>query len=658
MSNDADNLDPVEPRASRRLSAESAGAVDELQLQRYLDGRLSVRERVIVEDMLKTNAAARRTLSALREEDRLLRDAFEARIEPAKRAGDRVLLTLNNEERFRLNALRSRQLRRQVFAALASAACLFLAVWLIKPRDAAGTALSGTPATLITPSEEKRPITRSARIYEGDQIVTAQGQFLRVQLAGGALLDIDENSRVRLEKDAVPALRLDAGRIGLDCRSARQGMVVNLPQGAARAAAGSHTDLWLPPARAAVNWPDLLAPLPFPAQNADAPQPATAVVTVMSGSVSMAGGAFADGLQLSDGQRVIFTAEARRTDLVNFSASQVFDTRTEKSWHASEGNGPRDYVRIGLLDRPDFVELGVALKLTRKELAPLNDALKLLQEGMLTPDAALRAGKLASGQQALRIALEPLGAADESRHLGRMLEGMAHFERGQALLLQEKPDRPAASIAFAAAAAAFDEARQPVAIPGVVTPKHDKLAWVGQLTAGDLTRTLADLVPFDHSALRAAYYHAIADYWRVQTSPVNEGDAVILAVSQEFASLRPKLGRSTEALCARLGEALCCTFAGNRAKAVDLLQQLLAVSLDGASNASRADGEGLKQAALVELVRLHVQDKELKKARLAARDFAILYPLQSNSPAAREIQRLLESGSAPAWFRFRAASGR
>ena len=46
--------------------------MDELNLHRYMDGRLDERERRSVDEALRQDPAARRTLDALREEARLI----------------------------------------------------------------------------------------------------------------------------------------------------------------------------------------------------------------------------------------------------------------------------------------------------------------------------------------------------------------------------------------------------------------------------------------------------------------------------------------------------------------------------------------------------------------------------------------------------------
>jgi len=82
-------------------------------------------------------------------------------------------------------------------------------------------------------------------------------------------------------------------------------------------------------------------------------------------------------------------------------------------------------------------------------------------------------------------------------------------------------------------------------------------------------------------------------------------------------------------------------------------EEVLAAPLAGWAEPSRKCGDGLKQAALLALVRAELAndgstgvppvDTALAQARVAAEDFRILYPLDSAGPVAREIKRLLHT---------------
>ena len=119
MSNINDNISAT----GETSAAGSPDSPDWEMLHRYLENRLDAKERAGVEEILRTQAAARRTLDALREEQRLLREALEVRVEPSYRISDKVLFQLFSEERQRQQAARSSRWRRQVGSA-----------WALPPR--------------------------------------------------------------------------------------------------------------------------------------------------------------------------------------------------------------------------------------------------------------------------------------------------------------------------------------------------------------------------------------------------------------------------------------------------------------------------------------------------------------------------------------------
>ena len=249
-----ENINPIGPAGSGQTPGEP---LDELLLSRYMDGRLSDTEVHTLEERLRTDPVSRRRLDALREEERLLREALEPASEPSRRLGDKVIAVLHAEERQRQQDVRGRRVRRHVFTLLAAAASLLVCVWLVRPRDSVGTAVSGTAATVVTLNNDRRPLTADGRFYEGDQIITAEGQFVRLRLASGAVLDLDEHSRLSIEKARpLPTLRLENGRMGV---SSPQGdVLVHVPQGAVQVTAGALADVWLP-RPAEVIWPDALS---------------------------------------------------------------------------------------------------------------------------------------------------------------------------------------------------------------------------------------------------------------------------------------------------------------------------------------------------------------------------------------------------------------
>jgi len=670
---DIGNDKPIEHAAAGQAGADEP--VDELLLARYIEGRLDKAECHALEEMLRVNAAARRRLDALREEERLLAEALETLSEPSKRLGDKVVATLHAEERARLQALRTRRVRRHVFAMLAAAASLVLCIWLIRPRDSMGTAVSGTPATLRTINNDVRAFTKDSRFYEGDSIITAQGQFVRLRLANGTLLDLDEHSRLHVEKSKpVPAFRLECGRMGLN---APQGeTLIRLSQGTVRASAGALADIWLPRPVETV-WPVELEPVPGTAQPPAATGEYPAVVTVLSGTVYIANQKLPSGVPVSRGCRAVFGPQTRSIAALDLAASHVLESRQGKTWHALDGVSPQDRTVIGLFEPPDFEDLGQRLNMagntTPAVAKAVTEALALLQAATQTAaPAQARAEQLAAAQQALRVAYAPLKATDDHRALGRLVEGLAHLERGRALMAcsaaaasaaAREKDRSAAAAAFDAARVAFEEALNvDSGAPVTVDPKSD---WARQLAAGPSV-TLRELSPANQAALLGISHHALARYWlaraagpgaSAEESDLKADSAGAVEAAREFDALRGALSRSVEALAVRLAEGLSLEAAGDvraqepgpeaqaktlRGKAVEALEEVLAAPLAGWNEQSRRCGEGLRQAALLALVRTHLANHDAAQARAAADDFRILYPLDTAGPVAREIARLLQ----------------
>ncbi|HYG77467.1 MAG TPA: hypothetical protein VEK08_20840, partial [Planctomycetota bacterium] len=618
----------------------SPDPIDELQLMRYLDGRLEGAEKSAVEELLRTSAPARRRLDALREENHLLREALENISEPSRRLSDKVVAALHNEERFRQQALRSHRMRRNILWGVGIAASFFFCVFLMKPREAMGTALSGTGGTLVMSSGERQPLAKNMNIYEHDEITTAQGQFSRIRLGAETLIDIDERSRIAIEKSKPePSFRMHQGHLGI--ATAQQEVTLRAPQGTVRIAANSVVDLWLPqPSKA--EWPAWLMTQPAAAEGAASAEPPM-VATVISGSISIANEKMPEGIAISQGNRVTFTAKERRTRKVDLAGSRVIETRRSTSWHTSEGILPQDRTIIGLLEKPDFQDLGERLGMNRNTPGAIAAALAQLQDGMRASSAAERAERLAAGQQALRVAYEPLHASDERRDFGRMLEGLAHLERGRALMERVaagKEELSTAYAAFDAARVAFDEALK-VDVEAAPAPAAEKPEWARQIAAG-IGVTLRDLTPANQSALLASFNHAVAQHWMLTTESVIGERPTVAA--REFEGLRNWLSRSVEGMAARLAHGLVLQRAGSEKtqKAIDAYSEILAVSTAGWGEPSRRLADGLKQAALVSLTRLYAEIQQSDKARAAAEDFWLLYPLDSNTPAAQEIKSIID----------------
>lgn len=617
----------------------TADAADEMLLSRYLEGRLEGAQKQTVEEQLRSSAAARRRLDALREEEKLLREALETLSEPTKRLGDKVIAALHNDERQRIQALRSRRWRRNAFAIMSAAATIVLCVWLVRPRDSMATVASGTPATLVTPVGERKALTKNSRIYEGDDLVTIQGQFVRLSLNADSAVDIDENSRVEFQKYNPSTLSLESGRIGLAVPEGESEVTVRLPQGSVRAAAGSLLDIWLPQP-SATQWPEVLELLSTGAKTAEvANTNLPAVITVISGAAVACNETFPSGVSISAGNRVFLTPNDRKSRKVDMAASRVIETRRGRSWHALDGVGPQDRTVIGLLDKPNFVELGQRLGLTRNTGKDVADALEALQQASQTIEPYVRAEKLAPAQQQLRLAYEALEAGDERRPFGRMLEGLAHMERGRALVARRsQDDLIAANAAFDAARVAFEEAMK-ISADATSAPAAGKPDWAAAIAAGPSV-TLRDLSPALQSSMLASFHHALAKYWVGRTAgEANDS----LAAAKEFETLRGDLGRSVESMAVRLAEGLAYKQAGKTQKAIEAYEEVLAMSTAGISEASRKQADGIRQATLLAFAKLYVDAKEPARARQIQQDYSLLFPLETlaNSPVYSEIERML-----------------
>jgi hypothetical protein len=659
MSNVTDN--PIAPGSN--------DPVDEVLLSRYLEGRLDETERRALEELLRTNAAARRRLDALREEERLLREALETLSEPSVRLSDAIIAKLHAEERARCQAVRVQRVRRHVFTVLAAAASLLLCVWLVRPRDAAGTLVSGTAASLTTPAGDRRVLNKDSRVYEGDRIGAALGQFVRLRLAGDAILDIDEQTRLLIARSRpAPALELEAGRIGV--RTEREDVQVHVPQGVVRVAPGSLVDIWLP-RPAEIAWPGALEPL---ASVASAPAAATAelpaVVTVLAGAADVTNAMPAGTVTVSGGGRAVFQNATRSIVAVDLRRSRALDVRQGRSWHALDGVAPEGRAVIGLLDQPDFADLGRRLRMTdgapQQVVQAVAEPLAQLQAAMRATDAAQRAEQLAAAQQALREACAPLKAGDERRAFGRVLEGLAHLERGRALVAppagSDVTRLLAAAAAFDAARVAFEEALKTETETGA-DQADGKPLWARQIAEGPSV-TIRELSPANQSALLAAFNHAVARYWLARTQAaalsVASGEAAAIEpaavrtlaqeAAKELNAVGALLGRSVEAVAARLAESLALEAAAAipdgdaktlRAKAVQTFGEVLDTPLAGWNEPARRYGDGIRQAALLALVRTHLTVGDMTEAGTAAADFNLLYPLADATAPARQIRGLL-----------------
>jgi len=638
---------------AKRILSEAAtaggnadGEAVELLLQRYLDGRLDVDERNVVDTHLRTDAAIRRRCDALREEARLLREALEPLSEPTHRLGDKVLVQLHQEERFRLNAMRNRRVRRHILTGISVAAALALCVLLVRPREAMGTAVSGTGAVVQTVTGERKPLTKDMRVYEGDAVTTSLAQFVRLKLAGGGTLDLDEQSHLKFAASTPSVIySLDSGRAGI--RTGSEAFTLQLPQGKVFIEADSLVDLWLPAGNTSALWPAAIELQPRERASKSAAKDSFACITVVEGTVSVLPLRQNAAVRIDSGCRATFTESARSTQRIDLSRSLSVETRRGQTIHAQDNLNITSAQVLGLLQPLQFSTLAEQLELMPSSVAQKNAiaaALTQLDAALLDRDDYRRKDSLAVAQQELRLACEPLGT-EARRSAGRLLEGLAHMERGRALVrCGNGDDLASALISFEAARVALEEALR-------IEPDSDPLAvkgaaaeWPRQIAAG-VNVTLRDLPPASQTALLATYHHALARFWSARVARDLGGEAgekpeYAQAAVRELSALQAPLSRSVEGLSLRLAEAVALAVSNKPQQSQEALRVVLSTPFSGWSPEARQAGDGIKQAALLAMVRL-LAPSDLEGAFAAQDDFNLAYPLDANGPAAEALNLML-----------------
>ena len=642
--------------------------MDELNLHRYMDGRLDERERRGVEEALRHDPAARRTLDALREESRLIAGALENQSELSRRLSDKVIAQLHIEERSRVSLLRTRRLFRRAASAAAIAAALVLCFFLVKPRASAGSIVSGSNAT-VTVHGEKHDAQKGTRLYEGDELATGRGQFVRLELADGSRLDLDENSRLSIERSgSQPQVRLILGRVEVTAAANSEALRVEALELHSEIAPGTQAEIWLPEA-AQAQWPSMFYALDHFSNTENSARevkldqalakPELALLTVFKGVARISLSKNSELAPVLEGVRAAVSNSEITRRRVKLSGSRVLELRDAGSLSARDpGNAKAlDWVRIGLLSNPEFENMGRKLGLLNNapslEQTParIGEALRQLDGSLRDPSHVQRAEAIAAAQQALRLACEALPKEDTRRGYGLMLEGLAHFEEGRARFMLRNAAGSDARTSFEAARVAFDGALEFGRKPGDTSAE-----WQAAF-AGGATPQLQDLPPQAQASLVAEFKRAAALYWKARASH-NEPELArdIDEASAAFLKLHEGLGRSVESLAALLGQALSDELHADdasRSKALDALQILAAKPLTGSEPQARRSFEGVRQSAMLELVRINAQSRdgregrdgrEARKTLDAARDFTLLYPLESRSPAAEAVKLELKSG--------------
>lgn len=631
--------------------------LDELLLQRYLDGRLTPAEQQGVQELLQRSPAARRALDALREESRLLREALSGLSEPPLRIGDKVLATLHAEHRQRVALSRARRWRNQLLAVVSVAAALLLAVYLFGPRGEAGHLAGGTGASVARGRAEPAPLAKDGKLYEDDTLITGPAQFVRVRLANGTLVDLDEDGRLKIVKSgATPMVDVLAGRARFQMAEGNAGLVVRAANGYVRGVDGAFFEVWLAtptPARAPGAWSGAWTPPAAPVAPPARPKPAC--VTVFAGTVYAYAAEDVQGVTLEASHRALFGGLSLPLSAgVPFSDRQALDSLREP-WSSLDGQTPPGLALLGLFPPFDWKELVPRLGLGSGVLASpaaatdLQDAVKALEAAEDSGDAAERAQRLGQGQQLLRSATQGLPLSNELRWQGRVLEGLAHYERGRALLaVRTGKAKSEAESAFLAAAVACHEAlagaRKDLApvtevAPGLAERNAPKLS---------ATTRLRELLPVEQALLLARFYKASALFHlkRLTAFPETEGTDNKQVASEDPAALfetaAAALDRSVEGLAARYVQALALAQTSRQGEAQTILTELGATSVAGLTPAARAHVQGLRQWALVEAARLYLPSREWGKLRTAIEAFRLRFPLDSDAPAARELAQVRE----------------
>jgi hypothetical protein len=264
-------------------------------------------------------------------------------------------------------------------------------------------------------------------------------------------------------------------------------------------------------------------------------------------------------------------------------------------------------------------------------------------------EAAERAQRLGQGQQLLRSATQGLPLSNQLRWQGRVLEGLAHYERGRALLaVRTAKAKLEAESAFLAAAVACHEAlagaRKDLApvtevAPGLAERNAPKLS---------ASTRLRDLLPVEQALLLARFYKAWALFHLKQLTAFPETEELASAeVASEdpaalFETAAGALDQSVEGLAARYGQALALAQTQRLGEAQTILTELGSTSVAGLAPGAHAHVQGLRQWALVEAARLDMQLREWAKVRTVVEAFRLRFPLDSDAPAARELAQVCE----------------
>ncbi|MCK6472536.1 MAG: FecR family protein [Planctomycetes bacterium] len=630
---------------------EHGAPLGELDLLRYIEGRLEPEQQQAMEARLKGDADARRTLDALREEDRLLRAGLENLSEPPVRIAEKVLATLFAEHRRSQNVIRARIRRRRFLYAMAAAAMLLMTVWIARPRDRAGFLANGTGCSVARGNGDPRPLNpgEDANVYEGDRLIASRGQFVRVQFNDGSVVDLDEDSELLVEKGGrSPMLVLQAGRAAFQAGPQVIGLLIKTDGGSVSLEEpGAQVDLWMAQPTAS-RWPDWAAAWALPDPAPAKPKHATICMTVLAGKATIFYVAGGGGVEYSTPARVTYGPDLSPQPNQDVQALYALEPRTE-NWAQAGAHGPQDRPCLGLTEDPDWPELARRMELTTVEFGKggtatideANAAVTLLADAAKTIEPAARAAKLGQGQSALRNLGEGTLHADERRWRIRVLEALAHYERGRALLATgTEQDRSDAQSAFLAAVVAFREAREG-GMKDLAVEKAKGLDAYG-FTAPAANARMNAYHPNQQALMIACFYQP----WALYNLKDLAGSAVTVTPSDPeplFEEASKFFGRSVESLGASYGLGLALRQKGKREEAADVLTGLSATSIAGLSDPVRLWVQGIKQAAHAVRLQMSVDACDEFGVSKVLDEFKVRYPLDTNTRGGREVRRVRDA---------------
>jgi hypothetical protein len=153
---------------------------------------------------------------------------------------------------------------------------------------------------------------------------------------------------------------------------------------------------------------------------------------------------------------------------------------------------------------------------------------------------------------------------------------------------------------------------------------------------------LRDLTPVEQGMLLARFYLPWALYANARLAG---NDDEIETMAREplpplFEQAAALLDVSVEGIASRYGRALAMADEGRTNEALEILRGICSYSVAGLPDAVRAQVEGLRQAAHVASVRIHVQQGEWPQVHEILDLFHARYPLPTNSPAEERMKEI------------------